>query len=173
MDFNLFGALGKLPEADTADMETFFDNARLLLPTLGVNVFAVEAPTNEVAKKDQLVFELRWEEAQAEAVVREGQIVIRAGSHARVKEVDSLGDGVRALRKTLRQTGVLVAAEKNAALLRFTQEYAFDSPSGAAAVVSGSNVNGRVLWKIKGAGTSYKEWQEAQLVETSGDNTGS
>jgi len=162
--------LGKLPEADTADMETFFDNARLLLPTLGVNVFAVEAPTNEVAKKDQLVLELKWEEAQAEAVVRDGQIVIRAGSHARVKEVESLGDGVRALRKTLRKTGVLAVAEKNPALLRFTQEYAFDSPSGAAAVVAGGNVNGRVLWKIKGAGISYKEWQEKQLGATAGEH---
>jgi len=37
-------------------------------------------------------------------------------------------------------------------------------------VVTGSNVNGRVLWKIKGAGTSYKEWQEAQLIATSGDS---
>ena len=32
---------GRLPEADAADMETFLDNVRLLLPTLGMNVFAI------------------------------------------------------------------------------------------------------------------------------------
>jgi hypothetical protein len=148
---------GKLPEADTADMETFFENIRLLLPTLGVNVFSVEGPGGD------LVLELRWEDARAECVVRDGQFVVKAGSLARVKEVDSLGDHSKTIRHMLRQNGVLVPADGNGALLRFTQEYAFDSPSGAASVVSGTGLNGRAAWKVKGVGISYKEWQEKQV----------
>jgi hypothetical protein len=155
---------GKLPEADTADMQTFFDNVRLLLPTLGINVFGVEALKKAEPQSDSvaLVLELEWEGARAQCAVREAQFVVLAGSHARVKEVDSIGGWTRALRKTLRESGVLVPSD-DAKLLRFTQEYVFDSPSGAAAVVAGSNVNGRLLWKVKGAGISYKEWQQQQV----------
>lgn len=155
---------GRLPEADTADMEAFFDNARLLLPTLGVNVFAVEAPTLPAGLPDDaVVLELKSEDARSECVVRDGQFVVRAGSTARVKEVDSLADGPRALRRTLRETGILVPQDGSTTLLRFTQEYAFESPSAAAAVVSGTGLNGRAAWKLKGQGISYKEWQEQQL----------
>jgi hypothetical protein len=160
---------GRLPEADTADMETYFENVRMLLPTLGINVFSVDSAANPLAfaKSNELVLELRWEDAKAECVVRDGQFVVRAGSLARGKEVDSLGDGSRVLRRNLRDVGVLIPDATSASLLRFTQEYAFDSPSAAAAVVSGTGLNGRVAWKVKGTGTSYKEWQEQQV--SSGD----
>jgi hypothetical protein len=155
---------GRLPEADTADMETFFENARLLLPTLGVNVFTVESLDGpKGGEDDALVLELKWEDARAECVVREGQFVVRSGSSARLKEVDSLADGPRALRRTLRETGILVPREGTSTLLRFTQDYAFDSPSAAAAIVSGTGLNGRVAWKLKGQTVSYKEWQEQQV----------
>lgn len=156
---------GKLPEADTADMETYLDNVRLLLPTLGVNVFTTDTTPKAASpsKADELVLELRWEDAKAECLVRDGQFVVTAGSLARAKEVGSLGDGTKALRKNLRDAGVLVPVEGNGALLRFDQEYAFDSPSGAAAVVSGTGLNGRAAWKVKGEGISYKEWQEKQV----------
>jgi len=81
---------GKLPEADTADMETYFDNVRLLLPTLGVNAFAVDATPNRTGsnKPDEVVLELRWEDAKAECVVRDGQFVVqrvvRAGQRSGV-----------------------------------------------------------------------------------------
>jgi hypothetical protein len=157
----------KLPEADTADMEAFFENIRLLLPTLGVNVFALEPVTLAVGKPDaELTLELKWEEAKAECVVREGQFVVKRGSTARLKEVDSLYDAARGLRKALRETGVLVPDQKNTALLRFSQEYAFDSPSAAAAVVAGTGLNGRISWKVKGDGGTYKEWQERQVSES-------
>lgn len=154
---------GRLPEADTADMETFFENIRLLLPTLGVNVFSVEGPGGD------LVLELRWEDARAECAVRDGQFVVKAGSLARVKEVESLGGNARTLRQMLKDSSVLVPADGVGTLLRFAQEYAFDSPSAAAAVVSGTGLNGRAAWKVKGVGISYKEWQEKQVSAAEDD----
>jgi hypothetical protein len=160
----------KLPEPDTADMETYYENVRLLLPTLGVNVFAAEAvaPTKG-APKDALILEIRWEDARAECRVAEGQFVVQPGSTARAKEVESLGEGSKAIRKALREQKVLVPVEGNSALLRFTQEYAFDSPSGAAGVVTGTGLNGRAHWKVKGENVSYKEWQEKKVSEAGGD----
>jgi len=157
---------GGLPEADTADMETFYENIRLVVPVLGVDVFSVEAPAGPGAEpSDELRLELRWEAAHAECVVRDGQLVVVAQSTARVKEVESLGKGTRELRKKLLSSGVLEPDPGDATLLRFAQEYAFDSPSAAAGAVTGTGLNGRVHWKVKGKDISYKEW-EAQQVET-------
>lgn len=159
----------RLPEPDTADMETYYENVRLLLPTLGVGVFAAEGPTKgKGLPKDALVLELRWEDARAECIVGDGEFIVQAGSTARVKEVESLGENSRVIRKALREQGVLVPAEGHPSLLRFTQEYAFESPSGAASVVSGTGLNGRAHWKLKGQNVSYKEWQEAQVSKAAG-----
>jgi hypothetical protein len=146
------GTSGRLPEADEADMETFLENVRLLLPTLGVNVFPSAAPGSSAIPKGALVLELAWEDARADCAVIDGQFVVQAGSTARVKEVESLGVGSKATRKTLRDEGVLVPDTSNPTLLKFTQSYAFDSPSAAAGVVSGTGLNGRTAWKVKGKG---------------------
>lgn len=160
---------GRLPEADTADMETYYENVRLLLPTLGVNVLQSEMATSQALPKNALVLELRWEDAHAECVVVDGQFIVQPGSTARAREVDSLGDGSRAIRKALREQSVLVSVN-GTGNFRFASAYTFDSPSAAAAVVSGTGLNGRVAWKVKGTTMSYKEWQEKQVSEA-GDGT--
>jgi len=161
---------GKLPESDTADMETYLENVTLLLPTLGMNVLTGDTTEkgSAPARPGELILELRWDDARAECVVRDGQFVVRAGSLARAKEVESLGDGTRALRKSLLEAGVLVPTGTAGNQLRFEQEYAFDSPSAAAGVVTGTGLNGRAAWKVKDDGISYKEWQEKQVVAAGG-----
>lgn len=150
----------KLPEADSADMETFYENMQLLLPTVGVSVF--EAAISKADRNDALALELDWDGAHAECRVIDGQFIVQKGSTVRAKEVDSLGDNSRAIRKALREQGVLVPVD-GGALLKFTQSYAFESPSGAAAVVSGTGLNGRKNWKVKGRGISYAEWEEKSV----------
>lgn len=150
----------RLPEADTADMNVFLDNIRLLLPTLGADVLRT-ADHGGRGDRD-LLLELKWEDAQAECRVRDGQFIVTKRSTARVKEVDSLGDGYRNLRRELREKQVL--AETGNGLLQFTVDYPFNSPTAAAAVVTGTGLNGRAHWKVKGQGISYKEWQEQQVA---------
>ena len=149
---------GRLPEAEAADMETFLDNIRLLLPVLGVDMLAADA---QGSGAKALTLELAWDGAAAECVVRDAEFVIKKNSTARAKEVDSLSEGHRALRLRLKHAGVLQPRENG--LLQFTTDYAFDSPSAAAAVVAGTGLNGRAQWKVKGQGISYKEWQERQV----------
>ena len=149
---------GHLPEADTADMETFLENIRLLLPVLGVDVLA---SAEQGASGKHLTLELKWEGARAECEVRDGVYVVKKGSTARTQEVDSLGNGYREFRFKLKQDGVLQAGGDG--LLRFTIPYSFDSPSAAAAVVAGTGLNGRVAWRVKGENISLKEWQERQV----------
>ena len=157
---------GRLPEADQADMETFFENIRLLLPTLGANIFSREAlPAPTAARTEDVRLELKWEDARAECLVEDGQFIVQKGSTARITEVDSLAGYLRERRRKLREAGVLVPHGTNPELLRFSQDYAFDSPSMAAGAVSGTGLNGRFSWKVKGLGIAYKEWQAQQVAK--------
>ena len=42
-------------------------------------------------------------------------------------------------------------------------DYAFKSPSAAVAVIYAGNQNGRLAWKHKQTGHTYKDWQESRL----------
>ena len=44
-------------------------------------------------------------------------------------------------------------------------DFAFSSPSAAAAVVSGRSANGRKAWTVVGTGQTYADWETAQLAE--------
>ncbi|MOA50881.1 hypothetical protein D3C78_1739550 [compost metagenome] len=48
--------------------------------------------------------------------------------------------------------------------LVFSDDYAFSSPSAAAAVVCGRAANGRTSWVAGGTGQTYAAWQEQQLT---------
>jgi hypothetical protein len=150
---------GRLPEADAADMEVYFENIRLLLPTLGADILTAGGSGRNTDAG--VTLELAWDEARAECVVRDGKFIVSKGSTARAREVESLAQGARDNRARLVEEGVLAQASDG--LLHFTQDYTFDSPTAAAVVVAGTPLNGRSQWKLKGQGVSYKDWQEAQL----------
>jgi len=90
--------------------------------------------------------------------------VVRAGSQAVADTVPSMAQHVRGmfdLRQELISNGVLAM---QGAIYHFTQDYSFNSPSTAAAVVLGRSANGRVEWK--GAdGRTLKEIQEAEAAQ--------
>lgn len=138
---------GNLPEADSAEMGEFLEQAVLLAATLGLNVFdaASAEPLPSGAKPSSLEVFLRGDGYDATAVLVDGEVVVRHGSLARKKETQSLNVNSIALRAELRAAGVLVDSEKG---LLFTQDYAFGSPSGAAQVVYGASVNGWDVWKF-------------------------
>jgi hypothetical protein len=63
------------------------------------------------------------------------------------------------LYQELRNEGVLQPQDS---VCIFTKNYAFKSPSAAAAVVNGRPANGTVEWKTPG-GQTYKEWEGQQI----------
>ena len=71
--------------------------------------------------------------------------------------VPSLAAFVVVLREDLLKSGVLV--KRGEEFLELTQNYEFSSPSGAAAFLIGSNVNGRDAWKTQN-GQTLKHLQE-------------
>ncbi|HYI02612.1 GIY-YIG nuclease family protein [Hyalangium sp.] len=153
---------GRLPEADEADMETFLENVRLLLPVLGLNVFTSVTGN----PKSGLRLRLTWDNATADCIVKEGVFIVQKGSTARKKNVDSLQPSYQNMRKRLTESEVLIPQGPD--LLVFTQDFVFESPTAAAVAVAGTSLNGRDMWKVASTGESYKEWQQRQVAGAPG-----
>lgn len=151
-----------LSEADRADMEVFLGHMLGMLPVLGVHAFeqAPKAPASKAGPvltcKGKGVVATGYEASQG--------FVVRAGSQAVADTVPSMVQHVRGmydLRQELIGNGVLAM---QGVLYQFTQDYAFSSPSTAAAVVLGRSANGRFEWKAAD-GRTLKELQEAEAAQ--------
>lgn len=151
---------GHLSEADSAVMEQFLENVRVLASMLGVQAFEEAAPlAGSINDGDFAVFRMNGDGYSSEMVPGDGDFVVRKGSVARIVEAPTLSPSSRALRKELETAGVLSRTEAG---LTFTQDYSFRSVSGAAQLVCGANVSGNVAWKLDN-GKQYKDWIESQL----------
>jgi len=150
---------GKLPEADEADMETFFENLSVLLPLLGADVVSASSPkpTVKAASPSPKMLVMKYKKAQATCRVEGGKFWVLEGSTANVEGVASLAKGHLASRNWLVAQGVLTTHPSDSSLWVFTADHSFESPSAAAANVSGASLNGRITWKLKGRSSmSYK-----------------
>jgi hypothetical protein len=162
---------GWLPEADQVEMEQFIDQARLLLGTLGYNIFESQQSTPSLTTPEEPPnptrraspeFRFSGDGFDARCFVDEdaGEFVVLGDSLARKTELPSLQPTYRNLRQRLLDIGVLV--DSGGSSYRFTQDYSFRAPSAAAQVVCGYAVNGRNAFK-DGAGMTLASWQDKQL----------
>lgn len=158
-----------LPESDKADMEYFLEQIALILPVLGFG-FLQELPTLAATLEAGKVpvepqFEMNTVGVKAVALESDGQFVVLAGSTARLNGT-STWTSYKGLREKLLAEGKLVqSGEPN--VLKFAEDVGFDSPSAAAAVVFAGNQNGRIAWRVKGTGQTYKDWQQQGVEEGS------
>jgi len=97
-----------------------------------------------MTKKSDEHFTLKGKDAEATGTPTEEGFVVKAGATARKEIVPSAIGSVTPARQRLLTNGVL---EESNGQYRFTQDYRFDSPSGAAAAVLGRTANGWREWK--------------------------
>ncbi|OJX47953.1 DUF4357 domain-containing protein [Devosia sp. 66-22] len=160
----------RLPEADRADMDTFVENAALVLPVLGCDLFRrktrpTTAPAVGRAAPDNLdspIFTFATAGAAATGQETEDGFVVFAGSTARRTPSGTFPAGYAALRDRLLTTGQLIDGP-SPDLLPFTTDVLFTSPSAAASIVSARSASGPIEWKIQPAGTTYREWRSSRL----------
>lgn len=164
------GEEGKLPEPDQVEMDEFIGQARLLLGSLGFDLFEpatavadAAAGGGEAQVKSAPEFEYSGDGYSARCVVDldAGQFVVMKGALARLAEAPALQKTYRRIREQLQKSEVIVPHGANS--LEFTQDYSFSSPSAAAQVVAGFPVNGRTAWKMVGTAKSFAEWQDEQM----------
>jgi len=168
---------GLLPEADIADMEFFIEQVCIILPVLGLEflreppklsaAFTAPAP-EEVMVPASPLFELISKKHGLHAEAREidGDFVVMAGSLARGQWCGMENQSYHDLHRKLYGWGVLTQTDDDNHL-SFSHDYAFRSPSAAAAVIFGRASNGRKEWCLKGTKTTYADWQEEQVAAVS------
>lgn len=163
---------GALPEADRSDMEFFLEQIKTLLPVLGFDFLRSPPNVSEattqglglaVSRTVSPVFigdvkrygiTARGQEIDGEFVVFKGSTARRAWEGVEVSYTKVFNDLVK--RAILQPTS-------DGQLNEFVEDYAFSSPSAAAAVVAGRPANGRTHWIMDGSKKTYGEWQ-ADLV---------
>lgn len=160
---------GNLPESDRADMAFFIEQIRTVLPVLGFDFLrdaarpsvphAQEAPEPTKASPR---FRMTVPKHGIEAMGQEenGEFFVLEASLARHEWIGPTHN-YQKLYDQLCEEGVLV--DNGNGLRRFKQDYAFSSPSAAAAMIVGRAANGRIDWKVEGTGQTYGEWQYQQV----------
>lgn len=162
-----------LPEADVSDMEYFIEQAKIVLPVLGVNIFRSPATTTTAlqdeavsTRTDSPLFEMTLKKSGITATAQEvdGEFTVLEGSHARLKWTGGEGHSYTSLRTKLEQDGTLVPTPDGSAM-RFTRNHVFASPSAAAAIVAGRSANGRIEWLVQGTRRTYGQWETEGVEE--------
>lgn len=156
-------ALPGLPRADRDAMEEFLLHLPILLGVLGHRVLdpltGLGPDKEEGPARIELSYAVR--EASARGAVTDDGFVVFKGSTALKQLEANLPLGWRAIKEQLVKTSKLVDA---GAVYKFVEDTLFNSPSAAAAVVYGNNVNGRVAWKTAD-GKPLKQLEEEQAAE--------
>jgi len=160
-----------LSEAASSTMESFIETLMMVLPAIRIDAFlnkkrpkaSVEQAT-AFAATPTFEFRLPRHGIVATAELREGELVVKAGSQTRAEWV---GDPKHAtnyikLHDDLVAAGTIQVSGQSAT---FVDDYAFSSPSAAAAVVAGRSANGRTSWIHIPSGQTYADWEKAELSE--------
>ncbi len=159
-----------LPESDRADMSFFMDQIRIVLPVLGLDFLrerpslaipSIPANSTEVETSPRFVTEVKKSSIKAKGQEIDGEFIVLKGSLASA-EWHGTDHSYQYLHQQLCNDDVLVPADNN--LRQFSTDYAFSSPSAAAAVVTGGTVNGRKKWRLEeDIRQTYSDWQDQQV----------
>jgi hypothetical protein len=163
-------ATSLLSEAAEAHMADFLDNIYLVLPALKFDFFIQNTRTIERLEaanaKSKPIFVLNTPKhgLTARATIEDSHFIVEAGSKAKIEwtSVTAKNSSYGKLFDELVDQEILVVDGKNRV---FTQNYAFNSPSAAAAVVNGRPASGPMEWKVEGTQKNYKEWEAEEIMK--------
>lgn len=145
-----------LPEMAVSDMETYLENVKIIMPSLGYDLL------NEISvemKEEKLVYYLEQSGIKAKGMSTNIGFTVLADSEISSEVKESLSIGYKNKRENLINKGVI---EKKDGRLIFVKDYEFSSPSTAAAIIVGYAINGRQTWKDKN-GKTLKQYEEESL----------
>ena len=152
-----------LPQMVKDEMDTYFDNMKILLPSMGFDFFKPNSNSiklNTKSKDEKLILEVGDVKATSK-LISNGLLVLK-GSLIKENETPALSPTYSRIRKDLLARGYIQKTKNG---LEFMQDYEFSSPSQAGAVILGYSVNGRIFWKdIKGK--TLKKIEEDKINTT-------
>lgn len=160
-----------LSEAHISNMEVFLETSDLVLPALGVRIFQPNTRPSKVFEnnqndgaRDTFFIESARNNLKADAYIDGPDFVVISGSTARSTWIGTKAHnlGYATLHEKLIARGVIQVTNGNAV---FTENYAFRSPSAAAAIIHGRAANGRTEWKHTETNLTYAEMEQKRLDE--------
>lgn len=148
-----------LPIMVQDEMDTYFDNMQIVLPTLGYSILTHDDKLDKKSRLPSVEYSLSMSGVTAKSILTSNGIEVLKGSEMSLKESESLSGTYLNLRKTLLEKGI-VSFEKGKNI--FKENFEFASPSTAGAIILGYPVNGRTAWKDKN-GVTIKENEELKI----------
>ncbi|MCA2007217.1 GIY-YIG nuclease family protein [Tritonibacter mobilis] len=162
-----------LNEAATANMESFLETLHMILPAIKVDFFQTRTrPSINVSVRSQtsnaaprFVLQLPKHGIEASAILVDQELVVQAGSDVRANWVGDRKHKTHywKIHDELCESGIISQLDQTRGT--FTQNFAFSSPSAAAAIICGRSSNGREAWKTED-GLTYAQWESKKLEET-------
>lgn len=137
-----------ISESDQAEMEEFLNNVKLLVNTLGYNIFEeIRRQTNSEVEQETTSFFIKAARgADAEGQRTNEGFAVLKGSFVAIGVTNSFPTNLNDLRLNLLDTGVIIRSKNG---LMFAKDYLFSSPSTAAGIVMGRSANGLTEWKTR------------------------
>jgi len=160
--------LPSLPRSDQDSMEEFLEPARILLGALGFTILEPIRISKQAEGKESsggplahvsFFMLIPKKSVKAEGSSTDEGFVVAEGSVGSNQIMASLGTGYTKLRTRLVDEG---AIEVSGEEIRFTRDVLFSSPTAAAAVLVGYNINGRSYWR-DAKGTTLGELENALI----------
>jgi len=168
LEFGKIPSGSPLSEAARAHMSDFLENLYLVLPALRFDFFTEQTkddspsvPAQTSADAVHFTFRVPRHGIMARARWEEGRFIVEAGSLARATWASTASNPTyEDLYEDLVDQGILVL---DGQLRKFAKSYIFNSPSAAAAVVSGRPASGPASWVLESTGQTYGDWEAERL----------
>ncbi|MDD5065659.1 MAG: GIY-YIG nuclease family protein [bacterium] len=135
-----------VPREDISGLELFYENIALIMPLLGSDIFIQETGTPSGKTAQRLYCSGKGATAEG-VLLDDGKLRVLKGSEAVLKDTDSfINHPYKALKDELLKIGRI---KEDKGKLVFTDDYVFDSPSAAAAIILARSASGPLEWKNK------------------------
>lgn len=154
----------ELSEVDTAEMKQFLDVIKLILSSIGITILETKIQNVNQEEKEEEIFNFTIKGARGRMKIEDDRYVVLKGSTAIIEDRPSASQPIRKMRRKLLEEKVTELNEDQSFNV-FKENYAFNSPSYAAAAISGGEENGRAVWKYKGKSINEIEAEEIQTNE--------
>lgn len=137
-------AIPNLPESDTADMEEFLDNLKLLLAALGFPILQ-GIIAKEIHDKTKPLFFCKGKKAEATGRLTNEGFAVYKGSTATTNISKAVSErNQRVLNKLIEKNYL---EKKDNLLYIFIKDFVFKSPSAASDIILGNSTSGWKKWK--------------------------
>ena len=138
--------LPNVPREDISGLEYYYDNIALIMPLMGFDIF-VQKEDHSVGYSSQVLYCTGKGVTARGILLNDGKLKVMKDSEAVLLDTESFKNHFyKDLKEKLLKMGRI---KKEKDKLIFTDDYVFDSPSAAAAIVLARSASGPIEWKRK------------------------